>query len=379
MHINTPKKIKLLYGINGMAVGGAERQLIEHLNLLDRDRFVISVVTLFELPGQPNLYGDIPSDVRVFRLNFSGFKDIFSWVRLVWVVCQVQPDIVVSSFFFSNTVFRILKLFFGYVSVAREHNTYTEQKKYHITVDRLLSPLSRTIVAVSSTVAEFKSKQAQISLDRFIVINNGVNLEKIHRELSALPTRDFLKKTTGFAEGDKIILSVSRLVPQKNTTLLIGGFALFCRKNPDYKLVIIGDGYLRPELESLVVHLGISSIVHFLGFKKNIWKYYKMSDFLASASLIEGMSNVYLEALSCGIPVVATRTAGTDDLITDGKNGFLIEKFELESVCATLERAVMSDRTQLSLEALESVKCFDIKVTVERYEKLFDEILCARK
>src|SRR3989344_2482692 len=118
-----------------------QRQFVEQLRFFDRSRFNIILITLFEFPGKDTMYADLPSDLEVHRLDFKSWFDVPNWLRLWKLLCHLKPEIVVSSIFFSNTVFRSLKPMGGYVSITREHNTYIHKPKLHQHLDRLLAPL----------------------------------------------------------------------------------------------------------------------------------------------------------------------------------------------------------------------------------------------
>src|SRR5665213_3631935 len=233
------KKIKVVFGLNSFMVGGAERQFVEQVKFFNRNQFEITLITLFQFPGKPDLYAELPSNLPVYRLNFANWRDIKSWIELLHLLLKLKPDIVLSGLFFSNTVFRLLKPFVGFAAIACEHNTYIDKPKVQQCIDRALSFISYRIVAVSKTVAAFTAKQEHISQKKFEVIPNGVDIEKLQRSISELPSKEILKSELGFQSSDYIILTAGRLVPQKNQKLLLDGFALFCKIAPSYKLAIV--------------------------------------------------------------------------------------------------------------------------------------------
>ncbi|HUD02679.1 MAG TPA: glycosyltransferase [Candidatus Paceibacterota bacterium] len=367
------KKIKVVFGMNDFLVGGVQRLFVEQLRYFDRDTFEIVLITLFQFSDQQDFYAELPPDIEIHRLNFMSVRDVRSWWQLYQLLRQLKPDIVVSSLFFSNTVFRILKLFCGFHVIACEHNTYTEKTWAQRRVDRILALWSYRIMAVSKTVAIFTSKQERIPYKKFAIIHNGVDIKKIQTELEQLPASDVLKRDLGFKSSDRIILSVARLVPQKNHTLLLDGFALFYRTHPDYKLAIVGGGGLQSMLEAYANELGIADAAVFFGTRQDIWKFYKICDFFVSASLIEGFGIAHAEALACGIPVVTTKTAGPDVLIQEGVNGYFISEYTPKAVADTLEKAVASDTVTMGAAAKESVQKYSIERSVKAYESLFAE------
>ena len=363
---------RIVFGINGLTMGGAEKQLMRLVPNFDEDRFEIHLITLFAFPKEHELYDEIPPHVSVHRLSFKGALDVWSWWRTYLLLRKIRPHVVVSSFFFSNTVFRVLQPLVGYVSLAREHNTYVDKPRLHQIIDRILAQRSCRIVAVSEEVADFTARQEGIPRERFTVINNGIDLEETDRLLEALPSKEALRSELGFMRGETVFLNVARLVPQKNHALLLEGFARFHHEHPASRLAIVGDGPLRSALEVHAERLGIRKAVSFLGLKPQTWGLYKASDIVVSTSTIEGFSNVYLEALATGLSLLATKTAGTCELVEEGKNGFFLDA-DPDAIATALARAAREDLGVLGEYARRSVERFDIRRTAERYEELFTD------
>jgi len=372
MKVNKP--VKVVFGLNDFLVGGMQRQFAEQMRYFDRDRFDITLITLFDFPRKEGMYNDLPENLPVHRLNFDGWFDIKEWFKLFNLLRHIKPDIVVSSLFFSNTVFRMLKPLVGYVAITREHNTYVDKAKRQKFTNRLLANLSHKIVAVSKTVADFVSKQEGITREKFMVIHNGVDVKKMQKELEKLPPKDELKKELGFQKEDKILLNVARLTKQKNHKLLIDGFASFRKNNPEYKLAIVGDGALLEKLKAYARSKDVGEAVAFFGYRSDVYRFYKMSDVFVSTSMIEGLSNAYLEALAASLPLISTKTAGTDEFLENGKNGYIIEDSTVDAVENALTSAAQSDLSALKENALGSANNFSINDTVEKYQDLFLKI-----
>lgn len=363
--------VKVVFGLNDFLVGGMQRQFVEQMKYFNTERFDIILITLFEFPSESTMYDELPENLKVYRLNFSGIFDIVEWFRLLSLLRRINPDVVVSSLFFSNTVFRALKPFVGYVSIAREHNTYVDRSGGQKKVNRLLARLSYKIVGVSKTVADFVSNQEGIAREKFVVIHNGVDSRKIQEELRSLPTKSEIRSELGFESTDKIFLNVARLTKQKNHKLLIDGFAEFHKKHLQYKLVIVGGGSLLKELEAHAHAMGVAEVITFFGYRDDVRRFYKISDAFVSTSMIEGLSNAYLEALSASLPLISTKTAGTDEFLEDGKNGYIIEDSTVDAVERALTRASSSYVDALKVNAQETAGRFPIKNTVRKYEELF--------
>ncbi|HOG37527.1 MAG TPA: glycosyltransferase [Candidatus Woesebacteria bacterium] len=365
------QKIKIVIVINDFLVGGAQKQLVELLPYFDRSKFDFSLITLFYFEKRANLYNKLPEWLDVYQLKFKNFHDLRSWKELYGVIAEIKPDIVMSSLFFSNTIIRLIKPILRYKVITREHNTYTEKNFIQRLIDRLLAHLSDKIVAVSKGVADFTSRQEHIPITKFTVIHNGISVDNIENYRSHLPDKNTLKNSLGFREQDKILINVARLTPQKNQRLLLNAFAKFALENPEYKLLILGEGPLFGELNELIIKLKFGDQISLVGHVENPLDYYLIGEFFISTSKIEGLSNAYLESLACGLPLLSTKTAGTDELITEGENGFFINEHSVAGVLSGINKMLNKDLKTMGRFAREKVKNFDISVTANNYETLF--------
>lgn len=365
----------VLIVINDFLIGGAQKIVIELLKHLDRSQFTPVLLTLFHFSGSPKdyLYEDIPDGVRSHHLRFGGFRDVRSWIRLIGVLRATRPDVVLSNLFFSNTVLRVLRPFFGYRIITVEHNTYTEKTRLEQSVDKILSYITNRIVAVSKTVAEFTSAQEHVRRDKFVVIHNGIDCAALEREMR-LETGLSPKVELGLREDDRIIINVARVVPQKNHTLLLDGFSLFAKTHPEYHLWIVGGGSQLGKMKQYAERLGLHT-VRFLGYRNDVPRLLGSADFFVSTSRIEGFGIAHAEALACGIPVLTTKTAGPDEMIQDGVNGFFIAGDTAQAVVDAMEHMIRADRASLSRGAKTSAQQFSVERMVKEYEALFDDIV----
>lgn len=367
------KKIKIVFSLPSFSIGGIQKHLVDQLKFFDRDKFAIFIIVLFDSKKE-NFYDMIPKDVAVYKFNFKGSLDFKNWLRLATVLREIKPDIVLSCMYSINKTFRILKLFFGYKSIIREDSTYTEKTLKHIWTDKFLSFLTYKIIAVSKEVADFTIKQEGIKKEKFVVIHNGVDTAAIDNFMSE-NSPDGLREELGFGKDDRIIINVARLLKERNHQLLVRAFCLFKKTHPKHRLVILGGGEMEEELKAEVKRLNLGKDVFVLGYRKDSYKFYAISDFFVSASSREGLSISYLEAMAFGLPLLATKTAGTDELLYNGENGYFIEGFDEEVIASAFEKMANSDLTAMGHKAREICQKFDIKKNVRRYESLFEDCM----
>ncbi len=169
------------------------------------------------------------------------------------------------------------------------------------------------LVLVNSRAVEQEIRDRRLPLRRLEVVPNGVNLQTF----SPAPVQ---------SQGSGQILFIGRLVPQKGIAVLLQAFKAVLGRYPESKLVIAGDGELELFLKRTTRYLGIPHRVSFVNWQTGeaLVDLYRQSEFVVIPSYYEPFGIVALEAMACGCPVIASRTGGLAEIITDGVNGYLV-------------------------------------------------------
>lgn len=226
---------------------------------------------------------------------------------------------------------------------------------------RLLRYADRIITVCSQATAE--AVQAGIPECRITQIPNGVDLQ--HYTLSSE------RATPG------LITFVGRLDYMKGVHVLLEAFAMLRQRGSPASLQIIGDGPDREKLLQMTETLRIAESVKFRGVAEDIAGRLQASAVFVLPSLSEGLSNVVLEAMACGLPVVATRVGGTVDLIENGVTGILIEPGCPEPLCDALRRVLDDEDFSkcLGMQARRRVEnFFALPRVVDAYLALYGEL-----
>jgi glycosyltransferase involved in cell wall biosynthesis len=156
-----------------------------------------------------------------------------------------------------------------------------------------------------------------------LLVANGVREKKIRLIYNAIESNDDnpgtpaeeLRRRLGIRRGEQVVGVIGRLSPEKGQTVFLRALARAARVCPDVKALLIGDGQDRSMLEDYCRDHGLSGRVIFTGYRENIADYYRVLDVLVLPSLSEGLPNTVLEAMSFGIPVIATRVGGVPEII----------------------------------------------------------------
>jgi glycosyltransferase involved in cell wall biosynthesis len=364
-----------------VASGGIERQFLAQMKCINTARYDVHLITLFTYLNRPMLYDALPPHVHVHRLAIKPGFGIGGWWQLYRLLRQLRPHIVVSSMVAANTIARLLQPLCGYVAIAREHNTYTDKNFWHKLRDHICAYVSPTIVAVSRSVADFASTQAHIPRQKFTVIHNGIDNDVIKNfiQTEAVTKIAALRTDLGITESTKILLNVARLKPQKNHRLLIDGFEKFCQTHPheDVLLCIVGIGSEEQNLRQYITECHLQDRIKLMGYRDDVYTFYAAATAFVLTSDIEGFPNVALEALAFGVPVLSTLVSGIDEILTDGKQGRIMERTP-ESVCATIAWILgmpQEEYEHCAKVAQATAETFSVSNIVARYETLFESLM----
>ena len=233
---------------------------------------------------------------------------------------------------------------------------------------RVFYRLADRVVGVSEGVREDIAAFAKLPADKTTAIFNPIVTADFPQLLDEEPPQDL-----PILKGHPIIVTCGRLHPVKDQETLIRAFA---RLSPALgaDLVFLGDGPLKPELERVAQALNVSDRVHFLGYVKNPLAYMKHADVFALSSRVEGLSNVLVEALYCGLPIVSTDCpSGPREVLKGGELGQLVPVGDVaafsDALATTLAEPV--DRVALKRRAED----FSAGRITDQYEALLNDLV----
>lgn len=375
---------KVAFFLPSLEGGGAEKNVINFVKYLDKKKYRVSLI-LAEKKGV--FLNELPKDIIVKDLGGAFIFNVF--IKLIGYFKEESPDIFISTFDRFNLVNLSAKFFSGkrFNFVIMEQTTpsnlfitaHTVWRK--ITVYLFLPfllkffyPKARAIVCVSNGVKD----------DLLNIIGSYKNVRVIYNPILEKRIYDLAQENVDhpwFSEGDlPVVATVGRLVKAKNYQVLLRAFSLIL-KEKDVRLMIIGEGQERDNLINLAKKLGISKNVCFLGFQKNPYKYLAKSAVFVVSSLREGFSNSLIEAMACGLPVVATECPGPMEIIGNKKNGILVPvgnpKLLAAATLKILNNPILSK--SLSESGKTRAQFFTIEKSIKEYQNFFEELLNGNK
>ena len=186
------------------------------------------------------------------------------------------------------------------------------------------------------------------------IIPTGIDVQKTNSLANAKNPKEILKKYN-LANVDKLIISTGRLDKEKNLEFLLATMPLVFQKQPLAHLLIVGDGGWKQKLEEKVGQLGLEKNITFMGFMKHedIFPIYKIAKVFIFSSLTETQGLAPLEAMAVGLPVVALKATGIEDLITDNQGGFMIEQPNTDEFAQAIIK-LLEDRALYKVKSEEA-------------------------
>lgn len=165
------------------------------------------------------------------------------------------------------------------------------------------------------------------------------------------------------------IVSVGRLIGQKNFFLLLEAFAEVCTVFPEYRLIIYGEGILRKELEDKIEQLNLVGKVDLPGNQKNIHELLLSADLFVMSSDFEGMPNALIEAMCLGLPCISTKVSGAVDLIQDKVNGYLVNRGDCNALITAMSELIIhkEKKHMIAEQAARIVEILNIDIVVKQW------------
>lgn len=218
-------------------------------------------------------------------------------------------------------------------------------------------------LAISSAVRR-ELEEGGIEPERIHDVPSGIDLSRFEDVSSDWAWRQQL----GLRPGELLFGNVAALAPHKDQETLLRGFAEFRARGGEGKLVILGEGSLRPRLQALRTELDLDDEVFLPGFLDPVLPAMKTFDIFVLSSYLEGLGTAILDAMALGLPVIATRTGGIVDAVADGRTGRLVPPRDPVSLAEAMHELQSSAelRRRLGEGGADRVTDFDVRVTVEK-------------
>jgi glycosyltransferase involved in cell wall biosynthesis len=355
--------------ITELDTGGAQKALARLLARLDQQRFSPSVACLYN--GDKTVAQEIRAlGIQVTDLGMTAKWRWDAFWRLYRLLHQEQPVILHTWMFHANIPGRLLGRLAGVPVVINSERTMGQESRGRYWLNRMTYRLADRITCVSQQVADFVVRHVGIPRDKTVVIPNGVDVQRF----GALPTKQDARTALDLPWHTSLVGTVTRLTPVKRLDVLLQATVSLS----DAHLVIVGDGPEHTSLRALVEQLDLVGRVHLVGHQADVLPWLAALDLFVLPSDWEGMSNALLEAMTAGLPVVATAVGGTPEVVVDDVTGLLIPPRDPDALAEAIARLLHNPdlrRTMGEAGRMRVEQQFSIEETVRRTEELYLTLL----
>ena len=369
------RKIHVMQVLHTLEIGGAEKLAYDIAKKFDTS-FEFSFFCLDDLGylsdvirkegGNTYCYG------RKEGWDFSLIKKFAS------LISEKKVDII-HAHQYTPYFYSVLAAFFSSRKPAvifTEHGRHQPDKvrPKRVVFNKIFQYFTSRFTGVAKFSKDSLVEFEKISSSKIDVIYNGIDLKNFPEHFS----KPEIRKKLGFKIDDKLIGIIARLDPIKDHKSLISAFSLIKDKINNCKLLIIGDGPMREELEQQTDALNLKNNIVFLGMRTDVPDLLMVLDVFVLPSVMEATSVTLLEAMSASLPVIATNVGGNKEIVIDGTTGILVEPQTPEQIADAIEK-ILTDTAfaaKMGLAGRKRVEqYFTFDKMIEQYKNLYLEIL----
>lgn len=364
-----------------LQVGGLENGLVNLINNMPEEKYRHVIICLTEITSfKERIKND---SVEYYTLEKKAGNDLGSHYRLWKLLRKIRPVIMhtrnIGTIEYSLTG----KLAGVKYCIHGEHGrdmTDIDGSNYkYIYIRRILSPFINKFIALSGDLENWLIKKVKIPKRKVLQLYNGVDTNIFFPDINRKSklTDKYTKKLKEFKIG-----TVGRFSAEKDQLTLVKAFKSLLSKNGlqhiNFRLILIGEGPLKSKIIDLLHKSGIEDKTEMPGESKDIPSHLRNFDIFVLPSLGEGISNTILEAMACGLPVIATNVGGNPELVKDGQTGFLVGPANPEEIAEKLYFYINNPDVLLShgKKARDRAEnTFGLDKMVEKYVNVYDSLI----
>lgn len=382
-------KIKLLYVITKLELGGAQKQLLTLIRGLNKERFITFLYT-----ARNGLLIEDALHIPYLKLKRSRFlersihplKDFLAIIDLYIFIKINRIDIVHTHSSKAGILGRLTARLAGVRAIVHtvhgwSFNDYQPifLRLFYVFFERICARFTEKIIVVSQWDKEQGLKNSIETREKYTLIRYGINCEDFKNTAERID----LRKKLGVNASDIVIGMVSCLKPQKAPLDFVKLAGLIKKICPGIRFVLVGDGLLREKVIHLIKRLGLEKDFLLTGWSDNIAALLSTFDIFVLTSLWEGQPIAVLEAMAARLAVVATDTGGIREIVLDGKTGYLVKRGDLQSMLERIKQLLFNEqlRRNLGISASDSVRGAEFSVTnmIKQSQQLYHNIFKGRE
>jgi len=366
--------IRILHTIDTTGPGGAETVFVNLVKGLDRQKFEPTVV----IKG-PGWVCDelVKNGITPLFINSKGSINLKYLFELILVIREKKIDLIQSHLLGSSLYCSLAGMICGVPVVSTFHgfvDIHTKERFYSIK-SWIINRGSTRLVFVSDKLKDFYVGKKGFSAKKSVTIYNGVDTSIYKPQPD-----DSVRKKLGLKPDNVLVGSVGNIRPAKGYSYLLEAARLVVNQNPQFRFVVAGQGSgkLYESLLDLRKKLELENHFFFIGFEPDVSKFMNNLDLFVLSSISEGFSISTIEAMACGVPVIATRSGGPEEIVSHLKNGILVDICNVENISGCIIELYGNKvlKQSIVLNSTDYVeKLYSNNMMLDRYIHIYDVCL----
>lgn len=365
----------VLHFTNSTLWGGVEEHICGLLRNLSRKKFRTHLVCA------PVLYERFRSgcsaDVRVTPLSLLSPHHLGAAAQLARLLILEKFTIVHSHMFWSSLCASPVAWACRVPAIVETlHGTEAWRSgwKANVWIDRGISHLVSKYVAVSASDARFLATRKHVPVEKIVIINNGVDLQRFEPSQTA---RKEMRDALGFAEEEVVLIMVARFHKGKGHPILLHAMRQLVDRGATPKLICLGEGEEEGDVRRLADELDLIEHIRIEGYQQNVARWLQAADINVLPTYYEGLPLTLLEAMASGLPTVASKVGGIPEILQEGVSGCLIQPGDPGKLADALYCLISQPglRSRMGLAAYSCVSgSFSLDKQVRSTERLYLEL-----
>ena len=382
-----PNKIKVLHIITRLDTGGsAENTLLTCIGL-NKNNYEITLASGAAFSPKNELKKEAENNGVKFVIIpelvywIAPLKEIISFCKIFMLIKKERFDIVHTHTSKAGILGRLAAKLAGVPIIIHAPHGHIFYGYYNsfltgifIIVEKIAAEFTDKIITLTEKGVEEHVKFGIAPENKFIAIHSGIRADKFFSEPVDINNK---RNQLGIPQNSLLIGTAGRLVPIKGHKYLMQAMSQI-NKKLNVILLVIGDGYLRENLEQQAKQSGISNRIKFLGFRNDIAEILSILDIFILPSINEGMGRTLVEAMFLSKPIIATNVGGIPDLVKNDKSGILVPPKDPTAIANAIQQ-LLENKTlakEMGKTGREIVKNeFTEKTMVEKIDKLYNDLL----
>jgi glycosyltransferase involved in cell wall biosynthesis len=377
-------KKRIIWLIDGLGPGGAERSTLSILGHFDREKFDLRVCVLQVKHNNPVRFELERIGIPVDMVSVPNLRHPGNLPHILGYLKSQHPDLIHTQLEFSNTLGSLAGMLLGVPSVSTIHTLETPQKgtSEYWRLQIMWASLryfSKRIIAVSESTRLHHMRVGRLPEHKMITIYNGIDLfafTKSHQDIL-----DAKRKLLNLPTNAIILLTVAVLREPKGIQYLIKALPALVQKFPNLYYLVVGDGEYKGMLEKIVKEASMEEHVIFAGQRNDVREMLALSDVFVLPTLTDALPTVLIEALAAELPIVASNVGGVPEIVTHELNGLLVppaDSVKLTEACLRLVQDKDTAREMATSGLKIAKERFDIHDQVKILSHLYEELLAGR-